>query len=176
MSKIVKELCYFGLKICPSYLLQRPAGPLPYLGPLFSFLTHGHLALAGDLPVALFRFRSSTGRQPLGQEDGRRQSITPAALPPSLTSNRVQSPSRHHPACVVDQRPAATAQPPPRRAQRAASLPGARSVCPAWQRPPQPVRPPLGARYARYQPASVRNLLHLNIAGLIVVYKYTDCV
>ena len=75
MSKIVKELCYFGLKICPSCLLQRPAGPLPYLGPLFAFLTHGHLALAGVLPA---------GRQPPG--DGR--------LPPPLTGHRAQSTNR----------------------------------------------------------------------------------
>jgi hypothetical protein len=124
----VKELCYFGLKICPSYLLQRPAGPLPYLGPLFSFLTHGHLALAGVLPA---------GRQPPGQEDGHRQSVTPAALPPPLTGHRAQSPSRHRPPRVVDQRPDATAQraqtpsrqPPSRRLAARSTLPGARSAC-----------------------------------------------
>jgi hypothetical protein len=155
MSKIVKELCYFGLKICPSYLLQRPAGPLPYLGPLFSFLTHGHLALAGVLPA---------GRQPPG--DGRRQSVTPAALPAC----------RHRSPAIARSRPIAQPPPPiarsrpaPRAPDATASPRAARCQAPAvhvrlsgmarWRRPPQPVKQPLVARYARRQPPSVRNLL-----------------
>jgi hypothetical protein len=132
-----KEILYPQIQgVTPSYLLQRPAGPLPYLGPLFSFLTHGHLALAGVLPA---------GRQPPG--DGRRQSVTPAALPacrhrsPAIARSR---PIAQPPPPIARSRPAprapdATAQraqtpsrqPPSRRLAARSALPGARSACPA---------------------------------------------
>jgi hypothetical protein len=58
MSKIVKELCYFGLKICPSCLLQ-PAHYHVLAHYSHTSIPHGHLI--GALPVALVR--CSTSRQ-----------------------------------------------------------------------------------------------------------------
>jgi hypothetical protein len=79
------------------------------------------------------------------------------AQPPPPTARSRPAPRRHRPACA-DAQPTA-AQPPPRRAQHAARRPQCLSGCPAWRRLAQPVKQPLGARYARRQPASVRNLL-----------------
>jgi hypothetical protein len=102
---------------------------------------------------------------------------TPAATAHRPSRAVDQSPSRHRPSRVVDQRRRPEPQtPPPSAPSRpaAASPRAARCQAPAvpvrlsgvarWRRPPQAsacqaVKQPLGARYARRQPASVRNLL-----------------
>jgi hypothetical protein len=177
MSKIVKESCYFGLKICHSYLLQ-PAHYHVLAHYSHTSIPHGRpLWLFGTLPVTLFdwsldvrtgglqqssRHHTTAVSQPLGQ--GRWPHRRTAAgqvrvlRRPDRLSARCQEIGRQ----------------PARRLQTAVSVP--LSGCPAWRRPPHAVRgqAALPARRSLRTPSARQSKesalqYSLNIAGLIVV-------